>query len=208
MDNKKIAGCAVVALLLLWGIGRIASSSSPVAATPSVGAPLDDKWLVTENPSPMDDSKTVVLRLESESTIQGPLGTVKPTLFLRCKEKKTDVYVSTEMAARIEEGLDGGPSAFHTVRIRLDDGTATQEAWTESTDHRALFVPDMVYDSSGNFAAISGGVVAFAKRLAGAKTLVFEFTPFDGTPQTTRFNLQGLNKHLRRIGEACGWAVE
>jgi hypothetical protein len=55
---------------------------------------------------------------------------------------------------------------------------------------------------------MSGGSVAFAKKLALARTLTFEFTPFDGSPQTTRFELQGLDRHLRQVEEACGWTTD
>jgi hypothetical protein len=35
--------------------------------------------------------------------------------------------------------------------------------------------------------------------------LIFEFTPFDGSRQTVRFDLQGLVEHVPKVGEACGW---
>jgi hypothetical protein len=52
--------------------------------------------------------------------------------------------------------------------------------------------------------AYSGGVVEFAKQLAGASTLTFWFTPFDGSPQVARFDLRGLDVHLHKLAEACG----
>jgi len=74
--------------------------------------------------SPIDDSKTEVLRVDAEEQIHGPLGATTPTLIVRCKERKSDVYVETGIAASIEEGIDGGPTDFHKVRLRLDDGPA------------------------------------------------------------------------------------
>jgi hypothetical protein len=101
---------AIGALVLIWAVGRIASSSSrgPESAT-AVASPTD-KWHLTESHSPMDDSKTEVLRVDAEEQIHGPLGATTPTLIVRCKEKKTALYVETGMAASIEEGIDGGPS--------------------------------------------------------------------------------------------------
>ena len=115
MDRKKIVGCAFVGLLLLWGIGQIASNTSHVPATASVTASPGDKWHLTETRSPIDDSKTEVLQVDAEEQIHGPLGEITPTLIVRCKEKKTVVYVDTGMAATVEEGLDGGPSEGHKV---------------------------------------------------------------------------------------------
>lgn len=152
----------------------------------------------------MDDSKTVVLSLDSEDLIQGPIGSVKPTLIVRCKEKKTDVYVVTRMAARIEEDGEGGPSDYHKVRIRIDDGIASPESWTEATDHKALFAPDRIYDLTEHY-EMKEWRAAFARKLARATTLIFEFTPFDGSPQTARFDLRGLDTHLDRVAEACNW---
>jgi type VI secretion system protein VasI len=207
MSRKKLLWAIGLTILVLWGLGRLLSSSSHVASTPETGPTASDKWRVTESRSPMDDSKTVVLSLDSEDLIQGPIGSVKPTLIVRCQEKKTAVYVVTGMAARIEEDVDGGPSDYHKVRLRIDDGVASPESWTEATDHRALFASDEVYDTNGHYAG-TGGRIGFAKRLAGATTLIFEFTPFDGSPQTARFNLRGLDTHLDKVAEACSWPIQ
>jgi type VI secretion system protein VasI len=208
VDKKKIAGCALVALLLLWGIGRIASSSPHVSEFPSAVSTPTDKWHLAETRSPMDDSKTEILRVDAQEQIQGPVGAITPSLIVRCKEKKTDVYVETGMAASIEERIDGGPSEFHKVRLRLDDSSATYDSWSESTDHKALFVRDMVLDDRANIVAMSGGAMAFAKKLASAKMLRFEFTPFNGSPQVMHFDLRGLDSHLNKVAEACGWSSD
>ncbi len=208
MDTKRIAGLAIGALVLIWAVGRIASSSSRVDATPSVAASPGDKWHLTESHSPMDDSKTEVLLVDAEEQIHGPLGAITPTLIVRCKEKKTDVYVETGMAASIEEGIDGGPTDFHKVRLRLDDRPATYESWGESTAHKALFARDMILDDQANIVAMNGGAMTLAKTLAKAKTLTFEFTPFDGSPQVMHFDLRGLDSHLVKVAEACGWSID
>jgi len=97
------------------------------------------------------------------------------------------------MAASIEDDIDGGPSVNHKVRARLDKGNPGPEYSYESTDHKALFTTDGV---------------AYAKQLAAATTFTFEFTPFDGSPQVARFDVQGLRDHLNKVAEACGWRLE
>jgi type VI secretion system protein VasI len=208
VDSKKIAGFALVALLLMWGVGRIASSSSRGPESASAVASPTDKWHLAESHSPMDDSKTEVLRVDAEEQIHGPLGAITPSLVLRCKEKKTDVYIETGMAASIEEGIDGGPSDFHKVRLRLDDIPASYESWGESTDHKALFARDIILEDQANIVAMNGGAMTLAKTLAKAKTLTFEFTPFDGSPQVMHFDLRGLDSHLNKVAEACGWSQD
>ncbi len=209
MDLKKIIGAIVLGVAVLWVIGLLSSRSAKREATPTVQASQIDKWRVTEEKSPMDDSQTVVLTLDSVDQMQGPLGSVRPSLVVRCKEKETAVYVVTGMAANVETDIDGGPTDYRTVRIRLDDGPAeSYRSWKESTDHKALFASETVdggIDSSPSTWQ-HHPVSEFAKKLAGASTLTFQFTPFDGSPQVARFDLRGLDVHLHKVAEACGWA--
>lgn len=189
------SGMAALAILALWSLHASMSPENPQASSTADTNTPGSKWHVTEQQSPMDDSKTAVLMLDSDDQIQGPLGTVRPSLIVRCKEKSTDVYVTTGMAASIEHDFEGGPSDYHTVRIRLDDGPAKSARWSESTDQHALFADYGRED-----------IVEFAKEIAAAETLTFEFTPFDGSPQVARFDLRGLDIRLHKVAEACGWA--
>jgi hypothetical protein len=142
----------------------------------------------------MDDSKTVVLALDSDDEVRGPLGAVRPTLMIRCQEGKTESYVVTGMAANIEGSSDGGLSEYHTVKVRFDDAPPQQFGlWSESTDHQALFI---------------GNGQALAKELSKANAFTFQFTPFDGSPQVAQFDVRGLDPHLHKVAEACGWAYE
>ena len=99
--------------------------------------------VVTEGQSPMDDSKTMVLALDSDDMVQGPNGAVRPSLMVHCEQKKAAVYVVTGIASSIEEDVEGGPSDFHKVGLRLDDAPANYSQWGESNDHKALFASDL-----------------------------------------------------------------
>src|SRR5258706_13785649 len=94
--------------LLLFGL---------FVGTPSQTKPaLTTKWVYHESKSAMDDSKTVVLSLEAENIVQGWLrNPSRPTLFLRCKENKTDAYITVGLAANPEYGTDD-----FSVRLRFD----------------------------------------------------------------------------------------
>jgi type VI secretion system protein VasI len=208
MEPKKIVGSLLLGVLILWAIGWASSRPHKPEAPQVVQASPTDKWHVTEERSPMDDTQTVVLTLDSENVVQGPLGTVKPSLIVRCQQKKTAVYFVTGMAASIEEDVEGGPSDFHKVGLRLDDGPASYGSWGESNDHKALFASDLIYDATGHASAFSGGAIKFAKELAQAGILSFQFTPFDGNTQVARFDLRGLDPHLHKLAETCGWAYE
>ena len=201
----KTAAAVIVILfgcLILLGIFLSAFKPTSTASTPSPHG-----WQVRVERSPMDDSKTVVLSLESEGLIQGPLGAVRPDLILRCKEGKTAVYVLTGMAASVDRDFDDTHLDSHRVRTRIDDGAASYQQWGESTDHKALFADDSVYDAVGRVHSYSGGAILLARQLREAQTFTFEFTPFDGSPQVARFDIRGLDAHLPKLAEACGWAI-
>ena len=208
MDIKKVLGITFLAVVVLWIVGAIVSHSRKTDAPQAVQASTGDKWQVTEERSPMDDSKTMVLTLDSDDLVQGPNGAVRPSLMVHCEQKKTAVYVFTGMASSIEEGVEGGPSDFHKVGLRLDDSPAGYGSWGESNDHKALFASDLIYDATGHASAFSGGAIKFAKELAQAGILSFQFTPFDGNTQVARFDLRGLDPHLHKLAETCGWAYE
>jgi len=143
------------------------------------------KWQQSESVSPIDDSKTVVLRLEAENKIDGWLGkTVRPALLIRCKEKKTELYVSTDLATNPERG-DAA-----TVRLRIDSRPAVTQQWKESTSNDALFAPRPIQ---------------LARDLAAAETWLFEFTPFNSNPALVRFDVRDLKAHLDAVSTACDW---
>ncbi|MBL2629969.1 type VI secretion protein, partial [Klebsiella pneumoniae] len=68
-------------------------------ATPNPG-----KWLTHITTSPVDDSKNVVLMLPSNDSIRTPFGeTVTPTIFVACREKKTEVFINWDVYLGLEE---------------------------------------------------------------------------------------------------------
>jgi hypothetical protein len=141
----------------------------------------------------MDDSKTVTLSLASGDVIQGPLGSSRPTLVIRCKESKTEVYVVTGMAASVEDDnlADISPN-HHSVRLRIDQANPLTVFWYGSDDDKALF---------------AGNGEELAKELAEAQTLTFGFTPFDANTVVARFDLNGLDAELPKVADACGWKL-
>jgi hypothetical protein len=168
------------------------SSAPSVSTIPSAGLPakespavISSKWIAQSDTSPMEDTKDVYLQLTAENSIQGWLATETPKLVIRCKERKADVYIITGMPATVEYGTDS-----HTVRIRLDDQRAFTEHWLQATDDKALFARNPV---------------VLAKKMAKAKTMLFEFIPFNASPVTVRFDIQGLDQEISKVASACKW---
>ncbi len=168
----------------------LAPSASADPVTPAPVVPSSHGWSVSEDKSPMDDSRTVTLSLDADSAISAwPSETHTPTLIIRCREKATDLYIVNGTAPNVEYGeLDGA-----RVRLRLDSAAAFTQTWGKSTDDKALF---------------ARGAVTLAKRLAKADRLTYQFTPFNSSPATTTFSLAGLAEHLPKVASACGWRLD
>ena len=85
----------------------------------------------------------------------------------------------------VEYGTDGA-----TIRLRIDKKPAFKIHAGKSTDGEALFIPS---------------AVAQLKKLMDGSTLLFEFTPFNSSPQMTTFNISGINEVIKPIRETCKW---
>jgi hypothetical protein len=109
---------------------------------------------------------------------------VRPTLVVRCLSRKTEVFVFTETAARIESDDEN-----HTVGLAFDDGPQSVERWPDSEEHDALFAPDSP---------------ALATRIASAHHLKFTFTPHNAQPATVNFDLTGADAVVASVKKTCG----
>jgi hypothetical protein len=111
------------------------------------------------------------------STVSGWRTHDVPHLIIRCEAHKTEAYVVTGVSAQPEPGQVGK----HTVRLRFDDHQQEREIWDQSADDKALF---------------SQSPVRFVKKVAGARTLTFEFTPFQASPAVATFSVAGFERRL------------
>jgi len=159
--------------------------SRPVLSPETVAAFSAPKWShahayrwVSNRP------RSVAFELESIERVPVWTTTVRPMLVVRCLSKKTDVFVYTETAARIESDDEN-----HTVGLAFDDGPQSVERWPDSEEHDALFAPD----SS-----------ALATRIASAHHLKFTFTPHNAQPATVNFDLTGADDVVASVRKTCG----
>ena len=97
---------------------------------------------------------------------------VRPLLVVRCMAKKTEAFVYTGSALRIEPNTED-----HTVSFRFDDEPARTERWPDSAEHDALFAPDPV---------------AFARRVMSTHSLRFGYHPHNAEPVEAVFEVSGL----------------
>jgi len=182
-------GCGLLAIIAAGFVtcagcvAMIGSHSSPASST--AGEPRHPTWTGGEGePSQMDGSRTVHYQLRSDDLLVGWLTAERPVIVAECRERKVSAYLVTGMSLRPELGR----FQKYTVRLRFDSHNPTTEAWSESTDGKAVFAPRPA---------------AFLKRMAQAKTLRVEVTPFNSNPGVATFHVVGFSEPLAKITETC-----
>ncbi|EPY8411906.1 type VI secretion system-associated protein TagO [Klebsiella aerogenes] len=146
-------------------------------------APNPGKWLTHITTSPVDDSKNVVLMLPSNDSIRTPYGeTVTPTIFVACREKKTEVFINWDVYLGLEET---------SMLYRFDKQKAVERGWSISTDTKAVFY--------------RGRDIDFVKAMMKADKMFARITPYNESPVSVTFDLSGLNSAVKPLQQACGW---
>jgi HEAT repeats/Type VI secretion system VasI, EvfG, VC_A0118 len=161
-----------------------APATEPAKQKPT---PVTGGWTISKSVSKMDDSQTVVLRLQARSPISGWLAkSVTPALLLRCQEGDVSAFVNVGMHASVEAGnLEAA-----TVTIRYDKNEAQDFSMGHSTDGEALFF---------------GNAKDAILQMLAHQSMLFRFTPFNSSPQETSFNLRGLRAVIKHLETACDW---
>jgi hypothetical protein len=136
-------------------------------------------WSVSASKSEMSDLPIVVARLNADASLPGIVGTVRPTLIVRCREKELEAYIDTQMVVS-----DDGPN-----RLRWDAAEPSDDySWRQSTSLKALFT------SEAN---------DFVTSLLEHRRLRFEFEPFGRANVVASFTLTGFAGVLPKIRAAC-----
>ncbi len=206
MSPRLLAGaCAAaffIAFLIAASAARLGRSDvQPAAAAPVAAASPTPDAPVTEPPasvvaSPMpawvgrrqaawasDGTKTVAFALSPINEVGVLSSRGQPQLVARCLSRRTEVYVVTGPLSF--EGQGGS----HTVRVQVDEGPEVSEQWVDSDSSQELFAPD-------------GG--ALSDRLARAHRLRIGFTPFNASPVTMEFIVDGYNQLAPLVARTCG----
>ena len=126
----------------------------------------DNKWIVSENINPLDDSKTIVLLLQSK-TGENHYGQ-EIDLVIRCNSSKVDVF--------IDWGVFLGSDL--TLTTRIDKEKAISEKWSTSSDKKASF----------SYKPVSLARISFIRELSNTPPPIVSYPPSPcGTPPTVSF---------------------
>jgi hypothetical protein len=166
-------------------------NAAPTAPTPANPASVEEngKWRVSEDVSPRDGSRTVILILQAEQEVPASAGpNTYPRLEISCKSHHVEVSIHTSSLPAGPEG-----NGKYNVRLRLDDGQPFTQFWDQSTGQDSLSAPHP-WD--------------LARMLAAAKRLGFEFMPLGYPPVATWFDLNGLDGEFGKVTNACGSSAQ
>ena len=146
---------------------------------PSSGA---GRWKVSQEVSPIDDSREVYMRLGAED--EGHAAGSLPALMVRCTERKIDVHVSFDSRLSFEDDIE--------VLSRFDQHPARKNDWELSTDRKAIFAPHSAF---------------WALKIERAQKLFMRLTPPGESPIDATFNLTGSAEAMSPLRESCGFNV-
>jgi len=140
------------------------------------------KWVIRKDTSPIDDSEKVVLFVNSETPITNKFGkTSAPTMFLRCLENKTEVYIDFDSFI--------GTNRI-SVTTRVDKEKAKKERWGASSDHNAIFARNNI---------------SFIKNMLNKDKLLIQLTPYGANTVMAEFDISGIENAIKPLRKACGW---
>lgn len=138
-------------------------------------------WNKKESISPIDDSDTITLSLDSLNKIGSGFRSAKPTLVIRCQENKTNAYINWRSFISVTNTK---------ITTRVDKEQAKTQSWEISSNNRATLAPKSI---------------PFIKEMLGKDSLVVRVTPFNDNSYTVKFDIKGLDNAIMPVREACGW---
>jgi hypothetical protein len=174
----------------------VAPSTTAPAATPSgtlptaapvapAAAVVESKWSPANGEWLLNGRKGVAFELPSLKKVPVWQGISQPMLVVRCNEGRMQTFVYTSSAIQMEAQDEN-----HSVGVSFDDEPEVIERWADSSDHDALFAPD---------------ALAFARRVAAARTLRLGYTPHNAQRAVAEFQVSGLSTLIEPAARQCGW---
>ena len=192
-------GVAVVSLVVSLGFLQV-KQTAPVETPPPVAvAPPPPAPEVESTPPPTwtgsqqttwahDGSKTVVFTLAATRDLPVWMSHARPALVVRCLYRRTEAFVALDTSTNYEDDADR-----RTVTVQWDNDAASSQRWGLSESGKELFAPDGV---------------AIVRRLTTARHLRFGFSPFNASPVTAEFVVEGFAERALLVARTCGWRLD
>jgi type VI secretion system protein VasI len=137
------------------------------------------KWTDSSSKDPLDDSRTIMLTLDSDSghdSLGNPV-----SLILRFRDNRSEVYINWKT----------GLGDHATVSMRIGTERASTSTWTESANRKATFYP--------------GDPIELIGKLKNVDTFLAKVTPENGEPILAVFDVRGLGDIISRYASDVQW---
>jgi hypothetical protein len=179
-----LAVAATVAACSPKGPATGASSSAAMStAAPSTASAMG-RWQIEDETSGIDGVKSVGGEVDSSNEVNNNIGRpARARLILGCKGQSYKVGVAWPAYM----GSDRAD-----VRWRLDGGAVVNDRWEPSADGEFLGLWD------------SAAAKLMITRLASAKQLVVEASPYESGPTEADFDLDGIAPVAAKVLNECG----
>lgn len=159
----------------------ITGRSTEPPATDSTGT--DSEWQITDDLSPIDRSRRVILARFMDSSTPSRSG----GLGLRCIENRTSIVVVTD---QFISDYQGNPS----VEWRIGDMDPVRDRWSVGGDTNGIL-----------FGPTGSSAISMIHQMTESRDFAFRYVDNRGDSQTYVFDLTGLNEHVGLLADACAW---
>ncbi|HEY4203490.1 MAG TPA: type VI secretion system-associated protein TagO [Xanthobacteraceae bacterium] len=160
------------------------------SAADSSDAKNDVQWDHREETSGLDHSKTEVTSIMAVKGYVGNLNRAglrrNPVLVIRCREHKTNVYVSYDTSV-------AGASGEVPVQYRIGDQPVVKASWAGSQDHNGYGVWS------------SGPAIKLIKSMLSSDEFFVRADVRIMGSSEALFKLKGIEDAVKPVREACDW---
>ncbi|WP_333830981.1 type VI secretion system-associated protein TagO [Pararhodobacter sp.] len=156
--------------------------------TSELEAAPDSEWSVRVDQSPLDDSTSVYMSVQSDRPLRARFRQESDaSLNIRCRENTTSIFI--HFGGHFMSDIQGRGR----VDYRVDDRPAGHTTMSVSTNNEALGL------WSGNRS------IPFIRGIMDGGSLYVRATPFSESALEMTFNISGLDEELAPLREACNW---
>jgi len=138
-------------------------------------------WSVSERTNEIDDTRSVVLSLASDHVLDPR----RPRLYIRCRNKATDLFVTTDGPVE-----SVGRNDMVLVRHRFDNQRPMTDMWSQSRLNGAI---------------VAQRPIPLARQISTARRWRVEYHPFGSDPKVASFRIGRLGDVLPRVSTTCHW---
>jgi hypothetical protein len=150
----------------------------------------EENWRTSDSTNPLDDSKIVIATGEADVDLTtGTESNINITV--RCQSGKTEMWIAWD--EYLGDDSNDVYSEWKRVTVRVGKQKARTERWGISTDGVASFAPDPPQ--------------GLLRQMAKSDQAVFQTTPYNESPITATFKLEGFMKALEPVAQQCGWSL-